>query len=63
MIKKEPVKGGGSHLDPSTAVEVMFVRNLVEEFLEVLFVKKFECTLQCVMFSTVTKYFYLNVLC
>jgi len=51
MIKKEPVKGGGLHLDPSTTVEVMFVRNLIEEFLEVLFVKKFECTLQCVMFS------------
>ncbi|RZC16844.1 Sucrose synthase 2 isoform D [Glycine soja] len=25
MIKKEPVKGDGSHLDPSTTVEVMFV--------------------------------------
>ncbi|ESW25025.1 hypothetical protein PHAVU_003G001700 [Phaseolus vulgaris] len=36
MIKKEPVKGGGSHLDPSTTVEVMFVRNLIEEFLEIL---------------------------
>ncbi|TKY69055.1 Intron-binding protein aquarius [Spatholobus suberectus] len=36
MIKKEPVKEGGSHLDPSTAVEVMFVRNLIEEFLEIL---------------------------
>jgi len=36
MIKKEPVKGDGSHLDPSTTVEVMFVRNLIEEFLEVL---------------------------
>ncbi|RDY09866.1 Intron-binding protein aquarius, partial [Mucuna pruriens] len=34
MSKKEPVKGG-SHLDPSTTVEVMFVRNLIEEFLEV----------------------------
>ncbi|KAG4906157.1 hypothetical protein AAZX31_20G000600 [Glycine max] len=36
MIKKEPVKGDGSHLDPSTTVEVMFVRNLIEEFLEIL---------------------------
>ncbi|QCD89340.1 RNA helicase aquarius [Vigna unguiculata] len=36
MIKKEPVKGGGLHLDPSTTVEVMFVRNLIEEFLEIL---------------------------
>ncbi|KHM99081.1 Intron-binding protein aquarius [Glycine soja] len=36
MIKKEPVKGGGSHLDPLTKVEVMFVRNLIEEFLEIL---------------------------
>ncbi|KAG5008532.1 hypothetical protein JHK85_027074 [Glycine max] len=36
MIKKEPVKGGGSHLDPLTKVEVMFVRNLIEEFMEIL---------------------------
>ncbi|XP_027360461.1 RNA helicase aquarius isoform X2 [Abrus precatorius] len=35
MIKKEPVKGG-SHLDPSNTPEVMFVRNLIEEFLEIL---------------------------
>nr|KYP45791.1 Intron-binding protein aquarius [Cajanus cajan] len=33
MMKKEPVKGGGSH---STTVEVMFVRNFIEEFLEIL---------------------------
>ncbi|CAJ1933008.1 unnamed protein product [Sphenostylis stenocarpa] len=36
MIKKEPVKEGGSLLDPSTTVEVKFVRNLIEEFLEIL---------------------------
>ncbi|KAK7310334.1 hypothetical protein RJT34_07787 [Clitoria ternatea] len=35
MIKKEPVKGG-QHLDLSTNVEVTFVRNLIEEFLEIL---------------------------
>lgn len=35
MIRKEPVKGG-QHLDPSTTVEVNFLRNLIEEFLEVL---------------------------
>ncbi|KAL5192900.1 RNA helicase aquarius [Glycine soja] len=40
MIKKEPVKGDGSHLDPSTTVEVMFVRNLIEEFLEVFPLKQ-----------------------
>ncbi|KAH1235389.1 RNA helicase aquarius [Glycine max] len=40
MIKKEPVKGGGSHLDPLTKVEVMFVRNLIEEFMEVVFPQK-----------------------
>lgn len=35
MLKKEPVKGG-KHLDPSTTVEVTFLRNLIEEFLEIL---------------------------
>lgn len=35
MLKKEPVKGG-KHLDPSTTVEVTFLRNLIEEFLEVV---------------------------
>jgi intron-binding protein aquarius len=35
MLKKEPVKGG-NHLDPSTTVEVKFLRNLIEEFLEVV---------------------------
>ncbi|KAL2339363.1 hypothetical protein Fmac_007303 [Flemingia macrophylla] len=33
MMKKESGKGGGSH---STTVEVMFVRNFIEEFLEIL---------------------------
>ncbi|KAL1367940.1 hypothetical protein AAHE18_02G085100 [Arachis hypogaea] len=31
MIRREPVKG-----DPSSTVEVMFLRNLIEEFLEIL---------------------------
>ncbi|KAI4358024.1 hypothetical protein L6164_001935 [Bauhinia variegata] len=35
MIRKEPVKGGG-HFDPTTNLEVMFLRNLIEEFLEIL---------------------------
>ncbi|MCI01954.1 intron-binding protein aquarius-like, partial [Trifolium medium] len=35
MLKKEPVKGG-QLLDPSTTVEVKFLRNLIEEFLEVV---------------------------
>ncbi|WJX17061.1 hypothetical protein P8452_07016 [Trifolium repens] len=35
MLKKEPVKGG-NQLDPSTTVEVKFLRNLIEEFLEIL---------------------------
>lgn len=35
MIKKESGKGG-HHSDQSTAVEVMFLRNLIEEFLEIL---------------------------
>ncbi|XP_058724177.1 uncharacterized protein LOC131595734 isoform X2 [Vicia villosa] len=35
MLKKEPVKGG-QHSDPSTAVEVTFLKNLIEEFLEIL---------------------------
>jgi hypothetical protein len=35
MLKKEPVKGG-NQLDPSTTVEVKFLRNLIEEFLEVV---------------------------
>ncbi|KAE9595341.1 putative intron-binding protein aquarius [Lupinus albus] len=35
MARKESVKGG-QHLDPSTTLEVMFLRNLIEEFLEIL---------------------------
>ncbi|KAK7308329.1 hypothetical protein VNO77_41931 [Canavalia gladiata] len=35
MIRKDPMKGG-LHLDSSTTLEVMFVRNLIEEFLEIL---------------------------
>ncbi|KAJ1440474.1 P-loop containing nucleoside triphosphate hydrolase [Sesbania bispinosa] len=35
MIRKEPAKGG-QHSDPSTTVEVTFLRNLIEEFLEIL---------------------------
>ncbi|XP_061365445.1 uncharacterized protein LOC133308765 [Gastrolobium bilobum] len=35
MTRKEPVKGG-QHLDPSTTLEVMFLRNLIEEFLKIL---------------------------
>lgn len=34
MIKKESVRGGNS--DPSTTLEVAFLRNLIEEFLEVV---------------------------
>ena len=57
MIRKEPVKGG-QHLDPSTTLEVMFLRNLIEEFLEVVkFVNHFESQLQSLMFSTTTKSF------
>ena len=36
MIRKDPLKGGGPS-DPSTSLEVMFLRNLIEEFLEVTF--------------------------
>ncbi|XP_019455598.1 PREDICTED: intron-binding protein aquarius-like [Lupinus angustifolius] len=35
MVRKESVKGG-QQLDPSTTPEVMFLRNLIEEFLEIL---------------------------
>lgn len=34
MARKEPVKGG--NFDPSTTLEVMFLKNLIEEFLEVV---------------------------
>ncbi|OIW01887.1 hypothetical protein TanjilG_31069 [Lupinus angustifolius] len=35
MVRKEASKGG-QHLDPSTTTEVMFLRNLIEEFMEIL---------------------------
>ncbi|KAJ7942622.1 Embryo defective protein [Quillaja saponaria] len=35
MMRKEPVKGGGN-FDPSTTLEVTFLRVLIQEFLEVL---------------------------